>query len=197
MDNTLTRKKILNAAMGRFGHYGFSKTTMTEIARDCEMSAANIYRHFGGKNDILEALASRIFAHQKTRLTKIVSTQDTCCSLRLHNFIHEALTITHQYVTLQPKMREMVDFICQERLDLIETQRHTKEELVATLLKEGMARNEFTISDVSQTAKVFINATVMFHTPLFMDIFDIEELEAAATPLVDLFLLAITTPEKD
>ncbi len=43
------REKIMEAAMARFSYYGFGKTTMAEIAKDCGMSAANIYRFFENK----------------------------------------------------------------------------------------------------------------------------------------------------
>ena len=56
-DKTDTRKEILTAARERFSHYGYSKTTMSEIAKDCEMSAGNIYRFFASKLDIAEAMA--------------------------------------------------------------------------------------------------------------------------------------------
>ena len=40
------RQVILNKAFSRFGRYGFGKTTMAEIAKDCEMSPGNLYRYF-------------------------------------------------------------------------------------------------------------------------------------------------------
>ena len=34
------KNQILDAAFARFGQYGLGKTTMAEIAKDCDMSAA-------------------------------------------------------------------------------------------------------------------------------------------------------------
>ena len=39
-------EQIIAAAEKRFFYYGFGKTTMAEIASDCDMSPANIYRFF-------------------------------------------------------------------------------------------------------------------------------------------------------
>ncbi|MEL7231063.1 MAG: helix-turn-helix domain-containing protein, partial [Pseudomonadota bacterium] len=58
-DKTDTRQQILDAAMDRILHYGYGKTTMSEIARDCGMSAGNIYRFFASKLDIAEAMARK------------------------------------------------------------------------------------------------------------------------------------------
>ena len=44
--------RILAAAYARFQRFGFGKTTMAEIAGDCGMSAANLYRYFENKEDI-------------------------------------------------------------------------------------------------------------------------------------------------
>ena len=40
----------MNAAWERFVQYGFVKTTMAEIARDCGMSAANLYMFQSNKS---------------------------------------------------------------------------------------------------------------------------------------------------
>ena len=46
------RQRILEKAFSRFGRYGFGKTTMAEISKDCEMSPGNLYRYFKSKKDI-------------------------------------------------------------------------------------------------------------------------------------------------
>ena len=51
-----THQKIIDAAKRRFMHYGYTKTTMAELASDCEMSPGNLYRYFPGKLDIAEAI---------------------------------------------------------------------------------------------------------------------------------------------
>ena len=53
---------ILAAAMRRFEQFGYSKTTMAEIAADCDMSAANIYRYFENKLEIGSRACSAITA---------------------------------------------------------------------------------------------------------------------------------------
>jgi AcrR family transcriptional regulator len=58
------RGNILEAAKKRFLHYGYAKTTMAEIAGDCNMSPGNLYRYFPGKLDIAEAISQE--AGEKT-----------------------------------------------------------------------------------------------------------------------------------
>ena len=53
------REKIIDAAVERFLHYGYPKTTIAELAGDCAMSPGNIYRFFKGKIDIAAEIARR------------------------------------------------------------------------------------------------------------------------------------------
>ena len=46
------REMILEAAQGRFQRFGFSKTTMEEIATDAGISKGTIYLYFPAKEDI-------------------------------------------------------------------------------------------------------------------------------------------------
>lgn len=195
-DTSTTREKILTAAKARFGHYGFNKTSMTEIAKDCHMSAANIYRHFNGKNDILAALATALFQKQEEDLSRFCESPFPDCSSKLHSFFLKSLALTHHYVTEQPKMKEMVDFISQERFDLIDSHRKAQQKLIQNILQEGVHRGEFVISDVAKTAETFRTATVMFYTPLYIDLFPLSELESSCTSVVELLLGAITRTTK-
>jgi len=52
-----TRARILATAEKRFKHYGFAKTTIVDIADDCAMSHANVYRFFRNKTEIVDAIA--------------------------------------------------------------------------------------------------------------------------------------------
>lgn len=192
-----TREQILEAAKARFGYYGFNKTTMAEIAKDCDMSAANIYRHFDGKNDIIAVLAKRIFNSQETKLAAVVSQDSPSYSEKLRNFFLEALLSTHQYATEQPKIKEMVDFIGHERLDLIQANGKKIENLIETILREGVESGEFDIDDITNTAQAFKKATVMFHTPLFMNMHSLDELKLFCRNILNLLIAAIISKNQD
>lgn len=191
MQNKTTHDRILAAALTRFGHYGFNKTTMTEIAKDCDMSAANIYRHFDSKNDILADLARQLFKNQESELSKIKDLTHLTCSQKLLLFFQKALLLTHRYVTEQPKMKEMVDFICLERIDLIDSHREIKKKLIQDILKEGTDREEFNVLDLEKTARTLRDATTMFHTPIFIEMFSLAELQVSCENVTQLLLTCL------
>ena len=47
-----TRYEILRHAEDLFGHYGFSKTNMADIAERAKMSPGNLYRYYRNKQAI-------------------------------------------------------------------------------------------------------------------------------------------------
>lgn len=53
------REAILTAAQTRLLRFGYHKTTMAEIANEAGMSAANLYRYFKNKQDIVAECADR------------------------------------------------------------------------------------------------------------------------------------------
>ena len=52
----IKREKILEASYERFLHYGYSKTTMNEIAGDLSMSKALLYYYFPDKSELYMAV---------------------------------------------------------------------------------------------------------------------------------------------
>src|ERR1700735_3056025 len=54
------KEKILEAAYQRFLHYGYSKTTMNEIAGDLSMSKALLYYYFPDKSQLYIAVTRKL-----------------------------------------------------------------------------------------------------------------------------------------
>jgi TetR/AcrR family acrAB operon transcriptional repressor len=51
--------RILEAAADLIAHYGFDKTTVSDIAKEAGISKGAIYLHFDSKDDLFEALLMR------------------------------------------------------------------------------------------------------------------------------------------
>jgi TetR/AcrR family transcriptional repressor of mexJK operon len=75
----IKKEKILDAAYNRFLHYGYSKTTMNEIAGDLSMSKALLYYYFPDKSclytDVMHKIADEYFHLYSER-------QNTFCDLK-------------------------------------------------------------------------------------------------------------------
>ena len=58
-DNEARKQNIFDAAADLFVHYGYDKTTVSDIARAAGVSKGAIYLHFASKDDLFEGLLIR------------------------------------------------------------------------------------------------------------------------------------------
>ena len=65
----IKREKILEAAYQRFLHYGYSKTTMNEIAGDLSLSKALLYYYFPDKSQLYIAVMRKLAGQYLQNLT--------------------------------------------------------------------------------------------------------------------------------
>ncbi len=182
------RVLILDAAVERFQRYGYGKTTMAEIAKDSDMSAANLYRYFKNKQDIAAACAGRCMAEQQDLMREVVRQPYSGAAQMLRAFVIEGLKSTHQMYLEQPKINELVEFIASERQDLVHKKMQAQHSLITEILAQGNQSGEFDISDLVVTARAVQNAIVKFNVPLFMALYPIDEFISMANEVVDLIL---------
>lgn len=183
-----TRQRILEAAGARFQQFGYNKTTMAEIASDCDMSAANLYRYFENKLAIGAALARNCLNDDVENLKKIVFNKELAPSVKIRQFILATLDYTHSQWSETPRLNEMVTAICHERMDIVDQHIQQKQALLITLMKEGNQSGEFAIADPEVTAESILTAITMFDIPLLMPMYSREAFERKAKNLASLLL---------
>ncbi|QKJ29801.1 TetR/AcrR family transcriptional regulator [Mucilaginibacter mali] len=69
----IKKERILEASYQRFLHYGYSKTTMNEIAGDLSMSKALLYYYFPDKSQLYVAVMQKLCADFISTLIERVS----------------------------------------------------------------------------------------------------------------------------
>ncbi|KPJ97161.1 MAG: hypothetical protein AMJ55_00070 [Gammaproteobacteria bacterium SG8_15] len=182
------QQRILHAAEARFQQYGYNKTTMAEIARDCDMSAANLYRYFENKLAIGAALTCNCLNKDIDNLKQIVLDKQFSPVDKLEKFVLATLDFTHRQWSETPRLNEMVTAICHERMDIVDQHVQNKQALLITLLREGNQQGSFEVADPEVTAEAILTATTLFDVPLLMPLFSYEAFERKAKNLVSLVL---------
>jgi len=71
------REKILEASYQRFLHYGYSKTTMNEIAGDLSLSKALLYYYFPDKSQLYVAVMRKLATDYLQSLENKITTFDS------------------------------------------------------------------------------------------------------------------------
>lgn len=183
-----TREQILDAARERFKQFGYNKTTMAEIAGDCRMSAANLYRFFENKQDIGAALACHCLSEDETRLRDVLKRPGLSARQRLESFITETLRYTYEQWEKQPRIGELVQDVISTRADLVNQHQQAKSAVLVELLKDGNATGEFDVPEPEHTARTILMAILVLDVPFFLSMFSREEFERLGQNLSGLIL---------
>ncbi|WP_037151816.1 TetR family transcriptional regulator [Rhizobium freirei] len=151
--------RILEAAERLFRHYGYSKTTVADIARDLGMSTANIYRFFSSKVEIHQALCGRML-QQSYQMAFNIRNQPLSASDRLRAYTMGQYKMTLETMLDEQKVHEMVIVAIERDWHVIEKHIERMQDLVAEIIGEGIAAGEFAEQDPHVAAKCFAAATV-------------------------------------
>jgi len=181
---TDVRAAIMKAATERFRHYGYGKTTMAEIARDCSMSAGNLYRYFTSKSDIGAAVCACWFRGLEQHTQEIVSQAEHGPARTLEAFALAVCRYIFDSCLETPHIREMVDFLSSERLDLLNDHSRIMNSMVQRVIDEGVRTGEFAAQDTERAARTFQIAIVHFKYPPLLTMCEWPVLEEDAKAVV-------------
>jgi AcrR family transcriptional regulator len=199
-ETTDTREQILDAAMERIHHYGYGKTTMSEIARDCSMSAGNIYRFFASKIDIAEAMA-RKFNAKVFEDYAAIARKKTLASSRLREFFELSLERTFKAIEEDAKILEVANVLKQERPLYFNEQMAQERVYLVQILNDGVQAGEFRpLERPEETAEFMQSALMKFRFPQLFSALSLPKLQRELGGVLDLLLASLScgasTPER-
>ena len=193
-DKTDTSKEILQAARQRFTHYGYSKTTMSEIARDCEMSAGNIYRFFASKLDIAEAMAVAFNNEAQEKIRKI-SNFEMSAPDRLFELFSYSLEDTYMKIEAEAKILEIARILRAERPEFFNSQLAEERVHIVKILTDGIEAGDFRALDAPYVTAEMIQAALMkFRFPQSYSSLKLDKLQYELKGVMEL-LIAGLSPE--
>jgi len=182
------RECIIEAAKKRFSHFGYAKTTMAEVAGDCEMSPGNLYRFFPGKLDIAEAIATEDYTKHLLHLAKLAVQPGKDARERLHDLLFEELRRTYHKLEKDPRAVEMARVISQERPTFANWMLENERKILIALLDEAERRGEFSVADKQFTAEMVQAATMKFRYPQLWSKLTLPKLERELEGVMNLLV---------
>lgn len=155
--------RILESAERLFRIYGYSKTNVSDIAKDLGMSPANIYRFFRSKSDIHEALARKILA-QNDSIARQIAALELPAAERLHRYVITMHRVTVETLLDAEKVHEMVVIAMEQQWGVIEAYIERQCAIVEEIIRDGLNRGEFPPQDAHVSAKCFVSGmTALVH----------------------------------
>lgn len=183
-----TRECILKAAFDRILHYGYGKTTMAEIAKDCGMSAGNIYRFFKSKLDIAEALARKFNAEVYQSFAEIVRATDKPALPRLREFFLHRLERTYDHLEKDAKVLEVAEVLGSERPSFVNEELAQERIYIVDILNQGIERGEIRpLENPTFTAEMLQTALMKFGYPQLWSHLTLDKLHREFHGVMDLF----------
>jgi TetR/AcrR family transcriptional repressor of the ameABC operon len=185
-----TRARIMEQADALFRQFGYSKTTVADIAQGLEMSTANIYKFFPSKNAIIEAGADRNLAEIKDILLRVAHTKKGAADrllgvmLAIYHFHQERFAHERQ-------LYKLVIAATEENWSCVRCFKDFLFGLVAGLVEEGVRRGEFRRLHVPTTAQTLLDCFTWLTHPLLLRELKPHEVEPRARAQLQLLKKAL------
>lgn len=171
---------ILDVAEHLFVEHGYRETTVSDIAQHAGMSASNLYRHYKNKEDIAAACASRFTDTKIAALREVLQLKRMNAAERLEEFIVALLRYTHEETQNSPRMNELIGVVIQSRQEVLHTLRSNLQSMIAEILSQGNAKNEFAVENVLEMSEIIFIAITFFGNPMYMHLYPLSEFERCA-----------------
>lgn len=179
------RADLLAAAARRFVAVGISKTTMEDIAREARAGKATLYRHFGNKDAVIDALLEREAGRFERRLRVATEGEDTAVArIEAAFVVGVEFFVTHPVLTkgrdeepalLLPRITANGGPLVVRGLDLF-----------TELVRDGIAAGELRDVDPRAAAEVVMRLVLSYFSfpPMHVRVDDPAEARALAHALV-------------
>jgi len=155
--------KILTAALRHFSHYGYRKTSLEEVARDCGMTTGNIYFYVKNKEDLYQKSVSRALLTWRDHAAKTIADEGEL----IERFKNMALA-SFDYVTTHQELRSLLQldpdiFTISPGEDRFRDINLGAIQMIRAVLETGIAEGTFQPDmDLDGTADFIWSVYVMF-----------------------------------
>lgn len=158
------RNRILEVAEELFRAHGYSKTTVADIAKACEMSPANVYRFFESKSALHEAITG-VVLQRLEELAQSIARERRPASERLKRLLLETHSFACQQYLKDEKVHEIVVKALDEQWAIIDAHIQRIRLLYNRIIEDGVRDGEFTVRDVEEASECVFNAIWVFCHP--------------------------------
>jgi AcrR family transcriptional regulator len=184
----LDAETIMVATEDVLRRYGPAKATVVDVARALGVSHAAVYRHFGSKAALREAVARRWLAQKMDVLDDIAADQAAPPPQRLRDWTVALFREKRRQAVEEPELfatfLSLVSADSTVAVDHVAAMMRQLESVVAA----GMTSGDFAAGDPAATARVVFEATAAFHYPPLWTQWTLPDREDALGTLLTLII---------
>lgn len=148
---------ITEAALRRFTHFGFNKTTFSEIAKDLGISQQSLYYYFPDKKSLIAKVAANIMMDLLEEIKIRIATKENLedklsgiVEVKQHFFEKYFMLAADRPLDKMPEPDELKNFV---------EQMETKQlDIMVEALNEAAVKKEICRVDAAKTARLLLKA---------------------------------------
>ena len=183
-----TSIQILNAASERFLHYGYGKTTMSEIAKDCGMSTGNLYRFFPSKLHIAEKFVQVLRRDHVAQLQAIADQDGVSAPEQIRAFMKLKMRLSYDRFHDNPKAYELSLSLMAERPNIADEWESAEAVVLGEILEKGNKDGCLVIRDPARNTRTLQDAVHKFTSPTIIHEGEFDELSDELDAVIDVLL---------
>jgi AcrR family transcriptional regulator len=162
-------ENIINTAERLFQGTGFQKTTVADIARELQMSPANVYRFFTSRFEIEEAVCRRLLDQIQLTIRKEIAKSKGPASRTLRNATFAVSQMNTLRFTAERKLHELFETAHNENWPTVREHYNWIDKRFEEVIGEGMAAGEFRRGDAKLASRLFRSICLEFCNPRLME----------------------------
>ena len=187
----LTPQRILAATEDVLRRYGPAKATVSDIARELEVSPGSIYRHFPSKVALLEAVTRDWLDRTHAGLSDIAHS-DRPAPQRLAQWVTALFDAKRAHAAKEPGLfdtyTELVEEFGAAAVDHVTDLTAQIEHIVTS----GLERDEFDVPDPARAAAAIFACTTRFHHPLLARSWQQDAIDAELVDVIGLIIAGLS-----
>lgn len=153
---------IIEAALKRFAHYGLSKTTMTEIAKDVSFSKALLYYYFPDKLSLYVNAIEHLMQIISRDLVKSID-KTSSSTEGIYKLLQKRQSFIQKYYNLLESTQIIGNELPDDLYEKFNKARTFETIIIGSLFTRGISSGEFVMEDPKLATEIFIDALSGIH----------------------------------
>ncbi|MET9648223.1 TetR family transcriptional regulator [Streptomyces syringium] len=184
---TLTPDRILEATEDVLRRFGPAKATVVDVARALGVSHGSVYRHFGSKAALREAVTERWLDQSHAALSAVAEAAGPA-GPRLREWLTALFAAKRRKSGSDPELFATYMVLVGENSGVVDRHIETMIEQLAGILESGISQGEFRPVDPTTAARAVWDATNRFHDPSYAADWSRPGIDAAFDAVCELVL---------
>jgi AcrR family transcriptional regulator len=192
---TLTADRILEAAEEVLRRYGPAKANVVDVARALGVSHGSVYRHFGSKAALRDAVTERWLSEISEPLEAVAVGKGTAPE-RVRRWLDGLVRAKRRKALDDPELFATYIELTADARDVVRAHVDTLVDQLARIVADGVAEGAFANADARAAARAAFDATSRFHNPAHVAEWSDAQIDAAYEQVRSLVLRGLAQPTR-